>query len=256
MIPLLKRVSNNLYLWIHYEEKEISKSIIKNVENYLNDMKNFLKVSGAPASFVNGLQNFHPAFFTPKAYEEITGNAHPLNDGQEVTVGDYRLQVIWTPGHSPGHVCLYEPNLKILISGDHVLPTITPHVSQFMANANPLEDYLKSLEKLENLNVKVILPAHEKSFTNLHERVKQLKNHHEQRLKEILNHLSKESLSPYNLASRVHWNISYKSWDSFPPFQNYLALGETLSHLTFLEKRGLVRKVISDKKILYEISKT
>ncbi|MBS7620831.1 MBL fold metallo-hydrolase [Candidatus Bathyarchaeota archaeon] len=256
MIPRFKQLSKNHNLWIHHTEKELLSFIVKDFSNYLDSMKRFLEASDAPATLVNNLQKFHPAFFTPEAYEEIARTAHPLIDGQKISLGDYHFQVLWTPGHSPGHICLYEPYFKVLISGDHILPTITPHVSQFMADTNPLKDYLKSLRKVESLDVKLVLPAHEKSFMNLSERVKQLRNHHKQRLKEVLNHLSVESLSPYNLASKIQWNVNYKSWNNFPPFQKYLALGETMSHLTFLEKRGLVKRVFSHQKILYEISKT
>lgn len=253
VLPLLKENSERLNIWIHEAEKQLSQLIVKDYTRYLDSMKNFMKSSGAPASFADNLQKFHPAFFTPKAYEEIAETAHPLSDGQEISVDYYHFQVLWTPGHSPGHICLYEPRLKVLFSGDHVLPTITPHVSQFMANTNPLEDYLKSLEQVEKLDAEIVLPAHEKAFTNLSERVKHLKNHHKQRLEEILNYLKNGKLTPYNLASKVHWNVNYKSWDYFPPFQKYLALGETLSHLTFLEKKGLVRKVVLDQKIFYEL---
>lgn len=253
MIPRFKRLSENLNLWIHQIEKEFSRSIVEDFSNYLNGMKRFLIVSDAPASFADNLQKFHPAFFTPEAYEEIARTAYPLFDGQKISVGDYYFQVLWTPGHSPGHICLYEPTFKALISGDHVLPTITPHVSQFMANTNPLEDYLESLGKVEKLDVKLVLPAHERSFQNLSDRVEQLRNHHKQRLKEILNHLSAGSLTPYDLASKIQWNVNYKSWNNFPQFQKYLALGETMSHLTFLEKKGFVKRVFSHQKILYEI---
>lgn len=255
LIPRFKQFSNNSNLWIHHIEKELSRFIEKNFSNYLDDMKRFLEASDAPTPLVNNLQKFHPAFFTPEAYEEIARTAHPLIDGQEISVGNYHFQVLWTPGHSPGHICLYEPSFKVLISGDHILPTITPHVSQFMADTNPLEDYLESLRKVEKLDVKLVLPAHEKSFTNLSERVKQLRNHHKQRLTEVLNHLKAESLTPYDLASKIQWNVNYKSWNDFPQFQKYLALGETMSHLTFLEKRGLVKRVFSHQKTLYEINK-
>jgi glyoxylase-like metal-dependent hydrolase (beta-lactamase superfamily II) len=255
LIPRIKNSSKSLNLWIHSVEKELSRSIVEDFRKYLSDMKDFLKASDAPSSYADNLQNFHPAFFTPRAYEEIAKDAYPLCDGQEIHAGQYSFQVLWTPGHSPGHICLYEPNLKVLIAGDHVLPTITPHVSQFMVDTNPLEDYLKSLEKVEGLNVKVVLPAHEKPFTDLGGRVRQLKNHHEKRLKEILTLLLKNgSLTPYRLASMVSWNVKYKSWDTFPPFQKYLALGETLSHLTFLEKKGLVKKNVFNQKTLYELT--
>jgi glyoxylase-like metal-dependent hydrolase (beta-lactamase superfamily II) len=254
LIPRLKEVSKGVKLWIHSVEADLSKLMVGDFENYTRSMANFLKVNGAPTSIAMNLQKFHPAFFTPKAYEELAMAALQLDEGQEITVGDFCFHVLWTPGHSPGHICLYEPNLKALISGDHVLPTITPHVSQFLEGTDPLEDYLKSLERVEKLDVEVVLPAHESAFTNLRERIKQLRSHHKQRLKEIVERLSSGSVSsPYTLASSVHWNVNYKSWDDFPPFQKYLALGETLSHLTFLEKRGVVKKLEANEKVFYEI---
>jgi glyoxylase-like metal-dependent hydrolase (beta-lactamase superfamily II) len=254
MIPRIKEASRGLNLWIHPTEKELSRSMTEDFEGLLSATKDFLRTSGAPLSYVDDPRNFLPAGFTLKAYEEIAERARPLSDGQEIDVGSYHFQVLWTPGHSPGHVCLYEPDLKALISGDHVLPTISPHVSQFMADASPLEDYLESLEKVERLDVKVVLPAHEEAFTNLRERVKQLKNHHEQRLKEILTLLKNGSLTVHSLASKVHWNVSYKDWGRFPPFQRYLALRETLSHLTFLERKGLVKRTMVNQEMLYEIN--
>jgi glyoxylase-like metal-dependent hydrolase (beta-lactamase superfamily II) len=254
MISRIKDVATGLNLWIHPAERELSRFMAKDFKEFLNATKDFLKASGAPSSYVDNPRDFLPAGFTLKAYEEIAESAHPLSDGQEIDVGGYHFQVLWTPGHSPGHVCLYEPSLKALISGDHVLPTITPHVSQFMADANPLEDYLESLERVERLDAKVVLPAHEEAFTNLRERVKQLKNHHEQRLKEILTLLENGSLTLHSLASKVHWNVSYKDWEHFPPIQKFLALGETLSHLTFLERKGLVKRTMVKQEILYEIN--
>ncbi|MGQ9624157.1 MAG: MBL fold metallo-hydrolase [Candidatus Bathycorpusculaceae bacterium] len=253
LIPRFKEISREAKLWIHSVEAGLSKLMVGDFENYTRSMANFLKVNGAPTSIAMNLQRFHPAFFTPKAYEELAMTALQLDDGQEVSVGNYCFRVLWTPGHSPGHICLYEPNLKALISGDHVLPTITPHVSQFLEGTDPLEDYLGSLERVEKLDVEVVLPAHETTFTNLRERIGQLRGHHKQRLKEIVERLSSGRATPYMLASNVHWNIKYKSWDDFPPFHKYLALGEALSHLTFLEKRGVVRRVKANEKVFYEI---
>src|SRR3989304_976853 len=67
--------------------------------------------------------------------------------------GYFDFETTWTPGHSPGHICLYEPNRKILLTGDHVLPTITPNVSiHAQTHGSPLGDYMRSLELLEDLD--------------------------------------------------------------------------------------------------------
>ena len=242
LIPLFKEASENIKLLIHRVEADLSKLMLRDFEEYKEHMENFLTSNGAPSSMAINLQRFHPGFFTPQAYQELALRALPIEDGQEISIGDYNFQVLWTPGHSPGHVCLYEPSLKTLVSGDHLLPSITPHVAQFMEDMDPLADYLNSLERIEKLDVEVVLPAHEETFANHRERIGQLKNHHEQRLMEILDGLEAGSLAAYTLASKVHWNVNYKSWDDFPPFQKYLALGETVAHLNLLEQKGLVRR--------------
>jgi glyoxylase-like metal-dependent hydrolase (beta-lactamase superfamily II) len=242
LIPRFKEVSKNLRLSIHRIEAELSRLTSRRFEDYRQNMQAFLETNGEPSSIAVKLQRFHPAFFTQQAYQELATTALPLEDGQEISVGDYSLQVLWTPGHSPGHVCLYEPSLKALFSGDHILPNITPHVAQFMENMDPLTDYLHSLEKIEKLDVDIVLPAHEEAFTNHRERIKQLRDHHDQRLAEIINGLRPGRLAAYTLASKIHWNVNYKSWDEFPIFEKYLAVGETVAHLNLLEQKGVVRR--------------
>ena len=66
-----------------------------------------------------------------------------LYGGETITTGVYDLEVIWTPGHSPGHICLYEPKNQLLFSGDHILPCISPNVSYHVQSGdNPLGDYI------------------------------------------------------------------------------------------------------------------
>jgi len=242
LIPRFKEASKNVKLSIHRVEAELSKHMSRESEENMQSMETFLEVNGAPSSIAIRLQRFHPAFFTPQAYQELATTALPLEDGQEISIGKYNFRVIWTPGHSPGHICLYEPSLKTLFSGDHLLPTITPHIAQFMENMDPLTDYLHSLDKIEKLEVDVVLPAHEEAFANHHERIKQLKDHHKRRLDEIMNGLGAGNLTAYELASKVHWNVNYKSWDEFPLFQKYLALGEIVAHLNLLEQKQLVSR--------------
>jgi glyoxylase-like metal-dependent hydrolase (beta-lactamase superfamily II) len=242
LIPRFKEASENVKLLMHRVEVELSRLMSNEFEGYMESMETFLEAHGAPHSIAMNLQRFHPAFFTPQAYQELAASALPLEDAQKISVGDYNFQVLWTPGHSPGHICLYEPSLKILVSGDHLLPTITPHIAQFMEDMDPLRDYLNSLERTEKLDVEVVLPAHEETFTNHRKRIEQLKDHHKQRLTEIMDGLKAGSLTAYTLASKVHWNVNYKSWEEFPPFQKYLALGETVAHLNLLKQKGLVRR--------------
>ena len=67
--------------------------------------------------------------------------------------GGYHFQPILTPGHTPGHMCLYDAEKKVLFCGDHILGTITPNICIELGVENPLEDYLNSLKKIDALDV-------------------------------------------------------------------------------------------------------
>lgn len=254
LIPRFKKASRRLTIVIHHVEAELSKLMTKEFGDYRETVKTFLRSNGAPSAISKNLKSFHPAFFNPQAYQELSSDAISVQDGKEISVGDYIFQVKWTPGHSPGHICLYEPSLKILVSGDHLLPTITPHIAQFMEHMDPLTDYLSSLEKIEELDVDIVLPGHEQTFTGHQRRIRQLKNHHKQRLTEMVDELRAGRLTAYRLAQRVNWDINYKSWDQFPIFQKYLALGETVAHLNVLEQKRLVKRIKVDHTFLYTIN--
>lgn len=133
-----------------------------------------------------------------------------------------------------------KPEKHILIAGDHLLPTITPNVAQLREGDNALANYLKSLEELEGLAVSLVLPAHEEPYINSSRRIQQLKRHHQKRSQEILNVIQRP-LTPYQVASRIRWDVPYRLWEEFPPFQKYLAVGEAIAHLELLRQRGMAK---------------
>lgn len=108
-----------------------------------------------------------------------------LSQGQTLTYGDYTFTCIETPGHTLGHICLYEAAQKIFISGDHVLIDITPNIQGWNDHENALKSYMESLEKVRNFDVTLVLPGHRRRFTNLASRVDELISHHEDRYRPI-----------------------------------------------------------------------
>ena len=86
--------------------------------------------------------------------------------GKVWTFGDdVNIRMLHTPGHTGDHVCLFDAEAKLLLSGDHVLPTITPHVPGLSPLADPLGSYLESLQGLRRLGeVSLVLPAHGPRF--------------------------------------------------------------------------------------------
>jgi glyoxylase-like metal-dependent hydrolase (beta-lactamase superfamily II) len=174
-----------------------------------------------------------------------------LHGGETISTGMFTFEVMWTPGHSPGHVCLYEPAQKVLIAGDHILPTITPNISLHPQSVdNPLGRYIDSLNRMKTLDVRLILPGHDKPFTNLVPRIDEILRHHEQRNREILAAVRDEPKTAFQIAMEVTWGVSAR-WQDLPNFHKRMAIFETLAHLEWITAGGRIEKLSQDGMIYY-----
>ncbi|WP_225447453.1 MBL fold metallo-hydrolase [Streptacidiphilus sp. PB12-B1b] len=171
-----------------------------------------------------------------------------LVHGESAGVPGREVRVLWTPGHTPGHVCLYldEPgHPSRLLSGDHLLPTISPVVSLYPENpgdepTDPLGDYLDSLERIAALAPEEVLPAHQYRFTDAPARVRALLDHHADRLAELHAQLKHGPLTLWQAAQGMHWN---RPWEELGFLARHLALSEAAAHLRRLVKTGLAEEV-------------
>jgi glyoxylase-like metal-dependent hydrolase (beta-lactamase superfamily II) len=171
-----------------------------------------------------------------------------VEDGDMVNIGDFHFQCIATAGHSPGHMCLYEPNKKILVAGDHILFDITPNIAYYPEMDDPLNEYLTNLEKVDALDVKIVLPGHRRLVHNFHKRIRELQEHHRDRLNEVLAALRDGAKTIVQIAPHITWDIA-KCWEEFPPVQKWFAFGETLAHVRFLENKNKVHRHNRNDKI-------
>lgn len=163
-----------------------------------------------------------------------------LGDGDRMEVGDYRFECVSTPGHSMGHMCLYEADRKILIAGDHILIDITPNIQCWSDAENPLKDYLSSLDKVGRLDVELTLPGHRRLIADHRERIAELKAHHRKRLDEVVSILEQGPQHAFQVASRMTWDLKAKNWDAFPRAQKWFATSEAIAHLRYLEDEGVI----------------
>jgi len=177
-----------------------------------------------------------------------------LREGDVLEIGDYSFRCLETPGHSPGHMCLYEPNHKVLVSGDHILFDITPNITYWPEMENSLNEYLASLDKVSNLEADIVLPGHRKAGNSLRKRIIELQAHHQARLNEVLSALEKERKTAFQIAPYVTWNLNCPSWADFPAAQKWFAVGETIAHLEYLEKKGAVKSACENSQILYSLT--
>lgn len=153
-----------------------------------------------------------------------------LEDGELIGAAGRNWMAVHTPGHTGDHLCLYDPEQGLLISGDHVLPTITPHVSALGSGGDPLGTYLASLDKVAGLDVDLVLPAHGLEWKDLAGRVEEIKGHHERRFDDLAR-VSAEFGRPattVELSQRVY---PERLW-------GFLAESETYAHLVHLEHHG------------------
>ena len=157
-----------------------------------------------------------------------------VKEGDVLHYGGYHLQVVETPGHTPGHMCLYDAEKKILFCGDHILGSITPNICIELCTENPLQDYLDSLKKVEQLEVRQLLTAHRAPVEDMYQRIGELYAHHEARLAEAAQILGDQWKTAYTVAQDMTWKIRCKNWDEFPTPQKWFATGEAVSHLQYL----------------------
>jgi glyoxylase-like metal-dependent hydrolase (beta-lactamase superfamily II) len=159
-----------------------------------------------------------------------------LRANEEVELGGRRWQVLVTPGHAPGHVCLLDPDSGTLVAGDHLLPKITPNIGLWPEGSeDPLDDFLRSLSALRSLPVRRVLPGHGDPYEAFGDRVRQLLDHHRERLQAVLRVLRERPGSAYEVCVALFG-------DGLDSHNVRFALVETLSHLAYLERRGRLRR--------------
>jgi len=157
-----------------------------------------------------------------------------------------RIEALWTPGHTPGHLCLRVPGEKVVLTGDHVLPRITPTIGTYSSEGgDALADYMRSLSEVAvwagDATVEA-LPGHEYRFRDLPARVEAMHRHHRARLDEIEAILPEagDAATAWDVARRLTWS---RSWEETTGQRRRLALAETLAHLVRLRAQGRVRSV-------------
>ena len=181
------------------------------------------------------------------------GSCVRLNDGDVLRYGGHALRCVFTPGHTPGHMCLYDAEAKRLFSGDHILFHITPNICRWSTMPDALGSYLESLDRVRELDVEELLPAHRSEMGVLRERVDELKAHHARRLDATLRAVTEHpGLTACEIAGLTPWRIRSRSWAEFPPMQRFFAVGETLAHLDYLAVRGKVQSRREGQHIIYE----
>ena len=183
-------------------------------------------------------------------FRELLGQPMPtirVKDAEVVRLGRREWVAVHTPGHTPDHLCLLDPAAGVLFSGDHVLPSITPHISGIGPSEDPLTEFFESLDRMVALEgVEIVLPAHGQPFTDLSGRASDIKRHHEERL-DRLRSASAELGRPATVTELSHRLFNPRAWGP-------MADSETYAHLEHLRRSGQATSLADDGVLLYSIA--
>jgi glyoxylase-like metal-dependent hydrolase (beta-lactamase superfamily II) len=153
--------------------------------------------------------------------------SHPVEQGDLLNLAGREMFVLHTPGHTPDHFCLHDPEAGLFIAGDHVLPTITPHISGLSSSEDPLLSFFYSLDRVgEIAGIQKSLPAHGHPFDDLKKRTEEIKHHHYERLEKI-REISRDFGRPASVEEFSQRLFRPRSWGS-------MAESETYAHLEHL----------------------
>ncbi len=178
-----------------------------------------------------------------KTYKMFKNTIIPFREKDFLVPGENKrfqnemLEVINTPGHTAGQVVFFLRERGLLFSGDHVLPYITPNLGPDPADLafRPLRSFIDSLNKVRDLPVSMVCPAHGAPFADLKGRVEEIRAHHDERKSLIMNALNTKPKTAYAI-SRDVFGVD------LPDFDQFLAFNETLVHLTELESELVIRR--------------
>ena len=188
-----------------------------------------------------------PMWMGTEMYKPVTEPDRHLNDGDVIAVGDRKFEVVWTPGHAPGHCVILLRKEKVMIVGDHLLPKITPHVGIYPDSiGDPLGDFINSQRKVQKYDVEHVLPAHGGVYHDHRHRANQLIEHHRYREAEMLDLVRRRPQTAFEVAQQVFGN------EERPIFHVMAATFETLAHLEHAYIEGRAKKMERDGRVLFQ----
>jgi len=223
----------------------------KDFADLIKKTEELLQQNGVPEDELSQLKEaslWMNKYVTPDSPEVM------VEEGDIISNDSFEFEVLWTPGHSPGHICLYERERKFILTGDHVLYDTLPHVGfNPQSGDNPLGDYISSLEKLEHLKVHFILPGHGPVFNALGLRIEKILQLHEERKRAIMRSLHNGFKTAYEIAQQIPWMVEQGSitFQNLAVWDKRMAVAETIAHLKLLAEEERVGNVDMDGASLY-----
>jgi glyoxylase-like metal-dependent hydrolase (beta-lactamase superfamily II) len=228
---MTRRYGADLYL--HRLEVPMVHPRYLEIEQLVAEVGRYLQVHGVPDAEADFLKN------ASRGFRQFVKPALPVLqlDGTElIELGRRRLRVEWTPGHSPGHVCLFDAESRVLFAGDQLLPNASPNIGLHpQSTPDPLDDYLDGLRRLVGLAPSLVLPGHGRPFRGAAERAAELEVHHQRRKDQMVGVIGDGELNAWQVATAV-WGVRENLHEMRMALQEGLAHLQSLSHEGRLEK--------------------
>lgn len=203
----------------------------------------FYQRAGMPAEYLQALRkSWEERSASAMSMPEMPSGYVRLEDGNVLTIGGRDWRIVVGSGHSPEHACLYCASLKVLLSGDQILPVITSNVSVHPTEplANPLLDWMESLDRfLSTPADTLVLPAHNLPFYGVRDRLSELMDHHEDRMLAIEEHCATQPATARDLLPVLFAR-------ELDPRQMMMALGEAIAHVHLLLHRNRLQQTLSE----------
>jgi glyoxylase-like metal-dependent hydrolase (beta-lactamase superfamily II) len=229
-------------LYLHRLEVPMVHPRYLEIEQLVEEVGRYLQVHGVPDAEADFLKNASRGF---RQFVKPALPALQLDGTELVTLGRRRLRVEWTPGHSPGHICLVDVESGVLFAGDQLLPNASPNIGLHpQSTPNPLDDYLEGLERLVSLEPTLVLPAHGRPFTGAADRVAELVEHHRRRKDQMIEVIGDGELNAWQVATGI-WGIRENLHEM------RMALQEGLAHLQSLSREGRLEKLATPRAITW-----
>jgi glyoxylase-like metal-dependent hydrolase (beta-lactamase superfamily II) len=229
------REASDAWIALHPADAVLLRDRYAEPDELLARIERMLRKLGAPTRELEELTN---ASMPVRPLVEFAQPDVLMEDGTRPDVPGWDLTAVWTPGHSPGHLCFWEPGHRLMLTGDCVLPRITPNINlNPQSEPDPLGDYLASLERLGGYDALEALPAHEWRFVGYQERLRELVAHHEHRFQEVVEAVAAGYDTAWEVAPRMDWS---RPWEQTDGFMRRSAVGEAYAHLRALSKRGVL----------------
>ncbi|MEM2925567.1 MAG: MBL fold metallo-hydrolase [Methanocellales archaeon] len=236
------KAKSNARIYVHARDAEIVSHFESEIQRYLKLFEEFSIRSGMPRDLFAKVAGYFKTI--AEACESVEVD-FLIEDGDFIDLNDLKLRVIHTPGHSPGSICLYLEDYGTLFSGDTLLKDITPNPA-ITPEDGGLLDYLKSLQKLQGLDLEVIYPGHGEAIEHHRELILKTFVHHEIRKNQVLKAIASRPRSIFEISKAIFGEL--------PISEILLGVREIAGHLEILELENKV-ETIQRNNIKYYIAR-